>query len=94
MWFKTKQDNVQTQVVAQVLAAPIVVNPTDEEGLKFAEYRADAIARDIEQRKNEERELHPEHDQMVAEAMMYGHMLVQAKKWTLEHIEALKDRVR
>ncbi len=72
----------QPAVNAQVIAPPIVVNPTDRKQLDFAEYRSGAILRDRQQREDEGREAHPEHDALTAEARLYANMLVQAGRWT------------
>lgn len=75
-------------------AFPIVVNPGDAEQVRFAAYRADAIARDHEQRRAEGRARHPEFDRMRGEAMMYAHMLVQAGKWGAAEVALLEERLR
>lgn len=69
------------------------INPTDEHQQVYAEYRADTIARDIEQRREECREPHPEHNQIVAEAMLYAWILVRGGKWTADDIAALQQRL-
>ena len=91
MWpFKKKIVEQPKPVEAAVVANPIVINPTDEQGLNFAEYRANAIARDREQRT----ERHPEHDSMTSEAMMYAHMLVAAKMWSEAELKKLEERLK
>ena len=76
------------------IARAPVFNPNDDQQIQFAAYRADAIAREIEQRRSETRQPHPEHDQIVAEAMSYAWMLVKAGKWTRENVDALARRLR
>lgn len=58
-----------------------------------AEYRAFAIARDIEQRREEGRDKNRDHDAMVAEAMSLGYALVAVNKWTHEEVQALWSRL-
>jgi hypothetical protein len=76
-----------------LITNPIMINPTDHENLLFAIYRADAIAREIEQRRAEYREQHPEHEKMQAEALMYAHLLIQAGQWNREHMLDLAARL-
>lgn len=87
MWFKKKKLPQEIKFAA----LPVLVNPSHEEGLKFATYRSDAIVREITQRHEEGREKHPEHEQIKAEALMYGHMLVQAGKWEPKQVTKLFD---
>lgn len=68
-------------------------NPTDDQQIVFAAYRADAIAREVEQRR-ETGMRHAEHDKIVAEAMAYGWMLVGAGEWTPENVQALQRRLK
>lgn len=77
--------------IPAVTSQPIVVNPSPDE--QWAAYRADAIARDIEQRVAEGRPRHPQYDQLVAEAKMYGAKLVAARVWTAEQLTALEARL-
>jgi hypothetical protein len=104
-WFKRARDKLRAPAplpdpppvdpgVFATLARAPTFNPNDEQQVVFAEYRADAIAREIEQRREDGREAHPEHDQIVAEAMSYAWMLVKAGKWTTEHVSALALRLR
>lgn len=75
-------------------ANPMTVNPTSEQEISFAFYRADAIARDNEQRRDEGRPQHPEYEQMKAEAMTYAWMLVRAGRYTEDHVRALAERLK
>lgn len=75
-------------------AAPMIVNPTSEQEIAFAAYRADAIARDCEQRKAEGRERHPEYAAMRAEAMAYAWMLCRGGRWTEDHVRTLAERLK
>lgn len=75
-------------------AAPMIVNPTSEQEISFAAYRADAIARDCEQRKAEGRERHPEYAAMRAEAMAYAWMLCRGGRWTEDHVRTLSERLK
>lgn len=84
---------IEAETLATVARAA-TFNPTDDQQIIFAAYRIDAIAREIEQRRAERREAHPEHDQIVAEAMCYGWMLVKAGKWKREDIASLQLRLR
>ena len=79
--------------VAAVAVAPIVINPTNEQAVKHAAYRADAIARDIEQRRAAG-ETRPDHDRMVAQALSHAHGLVAAGKWTDADVKKLEARLR
>jgi hypothetical protein len=85
-------ENVDPQVFKTVAQAP-VFNPSDDEHLKFAHYRADAIARELEQRAAERREPHPEQERMVGEAMELGWRLVRAGRWTSRDCHALHARL-
>ena len=75
-------------------ANPMIVNPTSEQEISFAAYRADAIARDCEQRKAEGRERHPEYAAMRAEAMAYAWMLCRGGRWTEDHVRTLAERLK
>lgn len=76
----------------QAIAKAPVLNPNGVEQLGYAAYRLDAIARCVEQRR-EDGDLHPEHDDIVAEAMIYGWMLVRAGKWTYEELRVFAQRL-
>lgn len=83
---------IDPAVFTTIARAP-VFNPTEDQQVVFAQYRADAIAREVEQRRAMGRPAHPEHDRIVAEAMSYGWMLVAATKWTLDNVRALQARL-
>jgi hypothetical protein len=74
-------------------ALPIEVNPCDHAQARFAMYRADAIARDHEQRLAEGRPQHPEWYRMKAEAMMHAHMLLAGGHWARSDLDALERRL-
>lgn len=101
-WFKkapveasvNEEVPVEPQAEVKTAAAPVVFNPAVEESLEFANYRADAIARCIEQRRGEMMPRHPDHDMMVGEAMSYAYMLVQHGKWAREKLEELATRLK
>jgi hypothetical protein len=78
--------------MATVAQAPLF-NATEEEQFASLAYRADAIARGYEQRIEAGDELHPEHDQMVAEAMEHGWRLVRYRKWARVHVDGLAARL-
>jgi hypothetical protein len=94
MWpFKSAPKELPRAVVkAAVVTQGPVINP-DSGDVYYAEYRADAIARCIEQRRAEGVDLHPEHTQLFSEAMTYGWRLVQAGKWTTDQVETLRKRL-
>lgn len=83
-----------TAEVIRVVAQAPLFNPSDEDHLKAAAYRADAIARDFEQRRSEAREAHPDQLQMVGEAMSHAWRLFGAGKWTREDVSGLANRLR
>jgi hypothetical protein len=85
-WFKRKP-------TATIQAQPIVINPHSAAEHQFAAYRTDAIAREIEQRKAEKRERHPDHDAIVSEAKMYGHMLAAKGLITGDELAKLFSRL-
>lgn len=68
-----------------------VFNPSDAEQIFFAEYRADAIAREIEQRDRSNP--HPDEQKMVAEAMAYAWMLKGAGRWSARQVHDLEIRL-
>jgi hypothetical protein len=74
-------------------ARPFSLNPSASEAMKFAAYRADAIARDHEQRLAEGRERHPEFTKMRAEAMQHAYALVGAGLWADEDVAQLTARL-
>lgn len=76
-----------------IVAQPIEVNPGDHAQTRFAMYRADAIARDHEQRVAEGRPRHPEFAKVKAEAMMYAHMLLAGGHWAKSDLDALEARL-
>lgn len=78
---------------APITAQPIVVNPNPAENQDFAAYRADAICREIEQRKQENRPLHPQHSQIVGEAKMYAHSLQAAGVWAEDRVASFIARL-
>lgn len=69
-----------------------LINAAGDDELAAAAYRADAIAREIEQRREEGRPEHPDHHQMVCEAMAHAWRLVGAGKWTRQHVNELEAR--
>lgn len=79
-------------VMGTVAQAPLF-NATEEEQFASLAYRADAIARGYEQRVEAGDPLHPEHAQMVAEAMEHAWRLVRYGKWALVHVEGLVARL-
>lgn len=82
---------IDPTVFGAVAQAPIL-NPNQEEQQLFAVYRADHIASDIEHRKANGAK-HPEHDQLIAEAMCYGWMAVCSGRWTIGNVRALQERL-
>lgn len=93
-WWNFKKDIKEPQVEIKTAVQPVVIDPSPEQDLEFASYRADAIARDIEQRRAEGRQEHPDKDIMIAEAMGYGYMLIQHGKWTQDKLASLEGRLR
>jgi hypothetical protein len=96
-WFKRTAPEPaplpETTVEALKVAAKApLFNATDDDHFAALAYRADAIARGTEQRA-ERGEVHPEHPQMVAEAMEHGWRLVRHGKWAMVHIQALQERL-
>ena len=75
------------------VANAALFNPSDEEHVKAGMWRALHIADEIEQRLAARRERHPEHDQIVAEAMSHGWNAVRAGKWNLDELRALQARL-
>lgn len=95
MWpFKKQKIKLpeEISVAAQVVANPPVFNPLPNDH-EHSAYRADAIARDIEQRREEGRGPNVDHDKMVAEAMSHAWSLHGIGKWTQQDIDALKTRL-
>jgi hypothetical protein len=82
------------KTTASLSASGVVLNPDADEALKFAAYRADAIARDHEQRREEGRDPHPEIKAMRAEAMSLAWDLVRAGVWTQEHVADIEARLK
>jgi hypothetical protein len=82
-----------TAAAMQVVVNAPLINASDDDSLKAAAYRADAIAREIEQRLAEAREAHPDQDKMIAEAMAHAWRLVASSKWTREHVASLEARL-
>jgi hypothetical protein len=80
------------EVMRTVAQAPLF-NATDEEQFASLAYRADAIARGYEQRVEAGDPPHPEHDQMVAEAMEHAWRLVRYGKWARAHVDGLAARL-
>lgn len=76
-----------------VPASPPVFNPSRTDEVEFAEYRANAIARDVEQRREDGREQHQQHDQIIGEAMAYAWMLQAAGRWTRNQVIELEKRL-
>jgi hypothetical protein len=72
---------------------PVIGTVPDEVSLATAHYRADAIAREIEQRRDEGRPLHDDHNTMVAEAMSHAWRLVGAGKWDRDYVAVLQARL-
>ncbi len=77
--------------VGMVPQAPIL-NPSSDNSVEFGRYRADAIAREIEQRRNDKQPQHPEHDFIVGEAMAYA-WLQFGRSWTLNDVKAFQARI-
>jgi hypothetical protein len=75
-----------------VVNAPLF-NPTDDDHYTAIAYRADAIARALEQRLERGDDQHDDHHQMVAEAMEHGWRLVRYGKWAIVHLQSLADRL-
>lgn len=92
MWpFKPKP--VAPLALPPVVTRAIAVNPTEHDALMFARYRIGAILRDREQRKDERREKHGEHDSMTGEAMEYAGKLVKAGLMTAAEMKELMQRL-
>lgn len=89
MWFSKK---TEPQVQAQIVTQGPVINPESGD-LRFAEYRADAIARCIEQRRDEGMPLHHEHPLLFSEAMAYAYRLMGCGAWTQEKFDAFRKRL-
>lgn len=88
-----KQETIVDKPTLAVVTPPAVFNPTPSQDLEFAKYRSDAIARCLEQRREEGLDLHTDHDFMRAEALAYAWNLVGAKLWTEEDVLNLKNRI-
>jgi hypothetical protein len=76
----------------QVVANAPLFNATDDDHKAALAYRAEAIARGTEQRLERE-EVHPEQEQMTAEALEHAWRLVRFGKWTVDHVRALEQRL-
>lgn len=76
-----------------VPATAPIFNPSQTEHVEIAEYRANAIARDIEQRREEGRESHAQEDQIMCEAMSYAWMLMNAGRWSRAQVIELEKRL-
>lgn len=88
-----KPEVVVEQPVLAVTTSPPIFNPTTSQDLEFSKYRCNAIARCLEQRREEGSDNHPEHDFMKAEALAYAWNLVGAKLWTKDDIIVLEKRI-
>lgn len=77
----------------RVVANAPIFNANDEQHLAGAAYRADAIARGVEQRREEGTDPHPEYDQIFGEAMSHAWKLFGAGKWTRDDVFNLEARL-
>lgn len=78
---------------APVVARAPAVNPDHDDRALFSVYRADAIARDVEQRRAEGRGAHPQHDALLAEALARGWAAVAAGLWKPGDVTRLQARL-
>lgn len=87
------EEAAPTPRAGAIVAQPIEVNPSDHASARFAAYRADAIARDHEQRVATGAPKHPEFARLKAEAMMYAHLLLAGGHWAKAELDALERRL-
>lgn len=71
----------------------VIINASDRMAIDHAKYRADALARDIEQRRTEGSQ-RTDHSEAVAQALAHAYALLAAGEWTEDEVDSLSARLK